>query len=75
MPKEMKAIIEVPVGPAPPKEHYTSRHLNVQLDPEQATMLVRIKNGLDQSHARLKNGRPVYNQADTVRYILENFEV
>ena len=60
----------LPIGNAT-KPGYISRHVDLQLNQEQAITLKRLVAGLDAAHARLKNGRVVQTAGDTVRWILE----
>ena len=46
-------------------------HLNVQLGTKAATAFVRVRNGLRSSGAKLADGRPVWSNADALRYIFE----
>jgi hypothetical protein len=65
------ALIQVPLGEVEAGE-YMQGHVNLQLNKDQARTLKQIRVGLDQSGARLRDGRRVVNCADTIRYLLEN---
>lgn len=62
--------IVAPLG-AIQMDAHASRHVDVQLDREQANMLKRIRAGCDDQNARLANGRRVVSNADVIRYLLE----
>lgn len=49
----------------------TGTHLNVQVGPRGAKAFVSVRNGLRDAGARLKDGRPVYTNADALRFILD----
>lgn len=50
----------------------TGVHVNVQLGPKAARGFMRLRNGLRASNARLGDGRPVWTNADALRYLLES---
>jgi len=47
-------------------------HLNLHLGPKAARILVRIRNGLRSKNAKLSDKKPVFSNADTIRYVFEN---
>lgn len=62
--------IAAPIAPEPPTG-YCSRHLDVQLDTQQAQTLARLLAGMDKADTRLASGSRVYRQGDVVRWLLE----
>lgn len=46
-------------------------HLNVQLGSRAAHAFIRVRNGLRDAHAKLPDGKPVYSNADALRYVFE----
>ena len=50
----------------------TGVHVNVQLGAKAARGFMRLRNGLRTSTARLADGRPVWSNADALRYLLES---
>lgn len=68
--KKATAILEVPIADA--VEHvYCRRHVNANLNREQAIKLRRIVDGLDASGAKLANGRRVVTVAAAVVWMIE----
>lgn len=53
------------------KRDHVSRHVEAQLDGDQAAALKRAFVGLDEAGARLANGRRITSNADVIRYLLE----
>ena len=49
----------------------TGLHVNVQLGPKAARGYMRLRNGLRESNAKLADGRPVWTNADALRFLLE----
>lgn len=47
-------------------------HVNVQLGPKAARGFMRLRNGLRRANARLADQRPVWTNADALRYLLES---
>src|SRR5689334_122784 len=46
-------------------------HLNVHLGSKAAMIFARIRNGLRATGAKLDDGRPVWSNADALRYVFE----
>lgn len=46
-------------------------HVDAQLGRELAPAFLKIREGLRASNAKLKNGRPVYNNVDTLKWLIE----
>ncbi len=65
------AVLELPIAPADDQKGYIARHVDLQLDTNQAATLRRLVRGMDAAHVRLKNGRVVQNASDVIRFILE----
>lgn len=61
--------IHVPLAPV--SDSYAVGHLDMKLDRELRTTLRRMYDGLDQSGARLKNGKRISGPPDVIRYVLE----
>lgn len=82
-----EAIISVPLGAAPKRNDYESQqveegrvtieghpprmNIQAQLGQDAALAFIRIRNGLREQNAKLSNGRPVYSNADTLRWLME----
>lgn len=49
----------------------TGLHVNVQLGAKAARGFMRLRNGLRLQSARLADGRPVWTNAEALRYLLE----
>jgi hypothetical protein len=49
----------------------TGLHVNVQLGAKAARGFMRLRNGLRENGAKLGDGRPVWTNADSLRFILE----
>ena len=62
--------IEFPIVDLNP-EHYQARHVEVQLDGRQRASLSRLRAGLESGHLKLANGKPVWSNADAVRWLIE----
>jgi len=66
-------MIEVPVAEEMDLEKvYCPRHVEVQLDSEQAKVMRRMYDGLHGDGHKLRNGRYVQRPADVIRWMLEN---
>lgn len=76
--------VELPIGDLPPGGYELERahsgkiaigargtHVDAQLGGDSAEAFLRVRNGLRESNAKLASGRPVYSNADTLRYIME----
>jgi hypothetical protein len=63
--------IQLPTGRPGIENAYHQRHINLQLNLEQARALSGIHNRLLSDAVKLKNGRRVQSKADSVRFILE----
>ena len=50
----------------------TGLHVNVQLGAKAARGFMRLRNGLRIKSARLADGRPVWTNADALRFVLES---
>lgn len=50
----------------------TGVHVNVQLGAKAARGFMRLRNGLRKANCRLVDGRPVWTNADALRYLLES---
>jgi hypothetical protein len=46
-------------------------HFNLQIGPRGAAAFARVRNGLRDSAAKLPGGRPVWSNADALRWIME----
>jgi len=46
-------------------------HFNLQIGPRGAAAFARIRNGLRESHAKLAGGRPVWSNADALRWLFD----
>jgi len=46
-------------------------HFNLQIGPRGAAAFVRVRNGLRDSGATLPGGRPVWSNADALRWMME----
>jgi hypothetical protein len=84
---KLEAVIAVPLGDMPSIQGYEQEqcaagmvtiegypprvHIQAQLGPEAAMAFMRIRNGLREQNAKLGNGRPVYSNADTLRWLME----
>jgi hypothetical protein len=80
------ALLELPIG-APPVAGYEDKqvhsgkvslaprrsrlHVQAQLGPEAATAFIRIRNGLREQNEKLSDGRPVWTNVDTLRWMME----
>lgn len=78
-----QVIVELPLG-SPNSEGYETdlatsgrvqfdqgpRHLQLQMKPEEAQMFLRLRDGLRSSNAKLDDGRPVWTNADVMRWLL-----
>ena len=62
--------VRAPLGEIKPDSH-VSRHVDSRLTAAQGLALKRLVAGLDASHARLANGRPVVTGAEAMRWLLE----
>lgn len=49
----------------------SGRHVDMQLNGEQAQALARLRAGLEENGCRLKSGRLVASRIDAVRWLLE----
>lgn len=81
-----EVMLELPIGD-PPEDGYEDQqlqsgkinlaprrsrlHVQAQLGPEAAVTFIRIRNGLRQQNAKLVDGRPVWTNVDTLRWIME----
>ena len=63
--------IEVPLGTIPPKSYVPEVLNSFRLTQRQGLALKRLTAGLDAAHARLASGSQVDNQAEAVRWLLE----
>lgn len=68
--QESTVLIEAPIG-ALVEGDYKPRHVSIILFGEQQIAMKRLFRGMDETGARLKNGRRVSSNADVVRYLLE----
>ena len=50
-------------------------HINAQLGREQAITFLRIRDGLRKSNARLGDGKPVWTNVETLKWVLEQMMV
>lgn len=78
-----QVVVELPLG-LPKSEGYEKelaeggkvqfdqgpRHLQLQMKPEEAQMFLRLRDGLRSSSAKLDDGRPVWSNADVMRWLL-----
>ena len=46
-------------------------HINVQLGAKAARAFARVRNGFREAGVRLPDGRPVWSNADALRYLME----
>ena len=69
-------VVEIPVAPAPVREDaHRPLHVQVRLKTKaQRTAMRRLYEGLDQTGARMANGRRVHSLADAMRWVLERLE-
>ncbi len=81
---EREIIITIPLG-IPPDSGYEaqkaaggkvefsqkSAHVDAQLGAEAAVAFLRIRNGLRDKAAKLLSGRPVWSNADALRWLME----
>ena len=65
--------IRLPWAPPVPEGTKLPRHVEVKLEPKEGAALGAVLKGLDETGARLKNGRRVYTTADAMRWILEQY--
>lgn len=65
--------LTVPLRP-PVKPRYHARHVEVQLDNDQALALSQLFEALDHGGQRLKSGRRVTSAADALRWLLEKLD-
>ena len=65
--------IELPMV-AEPKPGYSSRHVDLQLDADQAITLRRVFEGIDAAGSRLASGKRITTNADVVRFLLEQIK-
>lgn len=68
--REITVSFALPVSQAP-VTGYCSRHIDIRLSGPQAEALRRLQDGLDGTGKRLANGKRVVNNADAIRYVLE----
>jgi hypothetical protein len=77
-------IISIPIGDAPGEGYEAKQaisgkvnlsqptlHLEAQLGPEAATAFLRMRNGLRDRNAKLANGKPVWTNVDSLRWLME----
>lgn len=64
--------IDAPLAAVVPSGNCT-RNLNVRLERHQAIVLRRLRNGLEDCGARLKNGSEVTDNSKVIRWLLEQF--
>ncbi len=78
-----QVIVELPLG-KPFSEGYEKdlatsgkiqldqgpRHVQLQMKPEEAQVFLRLRDGLRSSNAKLDDGRPVWTNADVMRWLL-----
>jgi hypothetical protein len=67
-PREVAITVPLRASGAP---RYSARHVEVQLDNDQAFVLTQVLEALDHEGARLKSGRRVVSSADGLRWLLE----
>lgn len=72
--KENVVLMELPVGDSC-AEGYVPEMVTTRLSRGQGRALKHLVAALDESHARLSNGRPVFDGASAVRYVLEQYGV
>lgn len=76
--------VELPIGDLPCDGYELDRahsgkiaigsrgtHVDAQLGGDAAEAFLRVRNGLRGSNAKLASGRPVWSNADALRYIME----
>ena len=63
-------VIELPVEPLDP-DAYLKRHIDLQLNRQQATGLRRVFDALHRRGVKLANKRYVQSPVDVIRYVLE----
>lgn len=67
-----QATISVPLGPVPGEACYLSDHVEARLSTQrQRIAMRRLQHGLQESGARLADGRPVGTYGDAVRWLME----
>lgn len=64
------ATIEVPLGEVGPGE-YAQTHVSLNLNPGHAMALKRLRRGLYDTGATLKDGKMISSNADAIRYLLD----
>lgn len=72
--------IDIPLGELPPgyetqlaargRINFGRTHLQVQLKQDEAEMMLRLRQGLRDSNAKLADSRPVVSNADALRWLL-----
>ncbi len=72
--------IDIPLGDLPRgyeaqlaargRINFGRTHLQVQLKQDEAQMMLRLRQGLRESNAKLEDSRPVVSNADALRWIL-----
>ena len=74
-------LIEMPLGAAPEADSYERQKLNrgivsveAKLGKDAAIAFVRVRNGLRDANAKLNSGRPVWTNADALRWMMEQIE-
>jgi hypothetical protein len=63
------ALIEVPLGES--DSGYISNRVDVHLSAGERSTMKRVLNGLKSRGARLQSGKPIWSNADVVRWMLE----
>lgn len=88
-PDKLGAVtVELPIGELPAEGYELDRahggkiaigsrgtHVDAQLGGDAAEAFLRVRNGLRDSNAKLASGRPVWSNADALRYIMEQVAV
>lgn len=72
------AELKVPLGKMPNDDSYETEKINrgivtveAKLGKEAAVAFVQVRNGLRESNAKLISGRPVWTNADALRWLME----
>ena len=79
--KKQSVLIEVPLGTPPNDDSYEQQKVNrgivsveAKLGKQAAIAFVRVRNGLRAQNAKLENGRPVWSNADTIKWMMEQVD-